>query len=164
MCLKKDEAHQEFVLQQNENVNKIFSETVQQASSTASACSQFFEAPSVQTVDVDVDDLPLSQDMDIVYTDDNNPEWEDKGSIISEPEEVVREAEDDKEGEVIAGKAMEAAMQALSGLNLEDLMEAFNFLLELNLEDVREGDAGPGPSTMAYRMMCHNLVANDTES
>src|ERR1700761_3128627 len=123
MRLKKDKAHQEFVLRQNENVNIIFSETVQQASSTASACSQFFEAPSAQIVDVDVDNLPLSWDMDVVYADDNNPEWEDKGSIISEPEEVVREAEDDKEGEVIAGKAMEAAMQALGGLDLEDLIE-----------------------------------------
>ena len=46
----------------------------------------------------------------------------------------------------------------------EDDAELFNFLPDPELEDVVEGQAGPGPSTAAYRQMRRTLIEDEDES
>ena len=86
--LKKDDAHRQFFLDQEQNVLLHFSEMVQQRSHIPthnySLLPPALEVPSVQINNVDIGDLPSSRDMDINQEDRSGLDSDDNGSIASE--------------------------------------------------------------------------------
>ena len=166
--LKKDDAHKQYLRQQQESLTHQFSTTVEAATSAAatitSARTPLLHNVSVQWNDVDCDDLPSPWDMD-VDSPDSDVYSEDEQSIISGPEAPVVEDDGDDETEIFA-QTMAAASHAFGGLDLDDIFadipEAFNFLPDPDL-DAAEGEAGPGPSTAAYQHTRRTLVEIDAE-
>ncbi|KAE9388862.1 hypothetical protein BT96DRAFT_1003805 [Gymnopus androsaceus JB14] len=160
--LKKDDAHQQYLRQQEQNLTHHFWTTVEAATSAAttipSARSPILDNVSVQWNDVDRDDLPSPWNMDI-DSPDSDIYSDDKQSIISGAEVPVVEEDDNDETEIFT-QTMAAAAHTLGGLDLDDIPEAFNFLPDPDL-DVAEGEAGPGPSTAAYRRTRHTFIEID---
>ncbi|KIK69406.1 hypothetical protein GYMLUDRAFT_237209 [Collybiopsis luxurians FD-317 M1] len=112
---------------------------------------------------MDFDNLPSSRNMVIDQEDNPDSIANDNASIVSHPEELVKECED-KENEALFSESLDAATQALIDIvSLEDVEEIYNFLPNPDLKDVKEGEAGSGPSTSAYHQTRHTLVNNDTQ-
>lgn len=162
--LKRDDAHQHYLRQQEQNLTHQFSTTVEAATSAAatitSARTPILDNVSVQWNDVDCDDLPSSWNMD-VDSPESDAYSDDEESIISGAEVPVVEDDDNDESEIFV-QTMAAASHALGGLDLDDIPEAFDFLPGPDL-DVAEGEAGPGPSTAAYRRTRRTLIEIDAE-
>jgi hypothetical protein len=158
--LKRDLQHQQFLLEQRQALMRQFSDTVEAATSIAATASSrhqpVLEIPTVQTNDVDQDDLPSSRSMDI---DDDEYSNDDEVGLESEPERLIRD--EDEEDEDDMKKAMEEAARAI---DFEDILEVFNFLPNPDLEDAAERDAGPGPSTSSYPHMRRTLVDDNAQS
>jgi len=162
--LKRDSDHRQYVLKQAQDITRQFSETVQAATSAtadvSSMCPPAFPGPTVEINDVDENDLPSSKNMDI---DDDEDEEDEEAGVQSEPERLIAE-EAEKEDEDYLKTAMEEAARTLGNVDLSDILEAFDFLPTPDLEDVAEGEPGPGPSTASYRQMRRTLLEGDGPS
>ena len=156
--LKKDSPHRQFLLTQEREITRQFSETLQTA--TTSMRQPVLEVPTVLTNDVDQGDLPSSRSMDV--DDDANSDDEEEVGINSEPERVIAD-DDDSDDEDHLTNAMQAAACALGDVNLDDILEVLDFLPDPELEDLAGGEAGPGPSTSANRRMRRTLIDDDAE-
>ena len=149
--LKKDDAHRQFFLDQEQNILLHFSETVQQRSHipthNSSLLPPALEVPSVQINDVDIGDLPSSRDMDIDQEDGSCLDSDDNGSIASEEMGQVEDVEDLK-NEAILSRSVDATARALlEDFNFTELAEIFDFIPDPDLDIVlEEGVTDPDPS------------------
>ena len=140
--LKKDDAHRQFFLDQEQNILLHFSETVQQRSHipthNSSLLPPALEVLSVQINDVDIGDLPSSRDMDIDQEDGSCLESDDDGSIASEEMGRVEDIEDLK-NEAILSRSVDATARALlEDFNFTELAEIFDFIPDPDLDIVLE--------------------------
>ena len=162
--LKKDDAHRQYVLRQEQSVSKQIFRTVEMAASAAainSTSAPALSVPSVQQNDVDLDDLPSSRNMDVDEDDLDLPYMDQECGIISEPEDLV-DGNEDGEGEDALVKIMEATVQ-LGDSDLANMEELFNFLPTPDTEHVTE-KAGPSPSTAVNPQLRRTLVDEDEDS
>ena len=140
-----------------------FSETLQAASSAAAIASSMrlpvLAAPTVHRNDVDQDDLPSSRSMEL----DGDGDSDYEAGIDSDRERILEEHEDQEDEEDFR-KAMEAAAHVLGDIDLEDLIEVFDFLPNPDLEDAAEGEADLESSTASYHRMRRTLVDDDAQS
>ena len=162
--LKKDDAHRQYVLRQEQSVSKQIFRTVEMAASAAainSTSAPALSVPSVQQNDVDLDDLPSSRNMDVDEDDLDLSYMDQECGIISEPEDLV-DRNEDGEGEDALVKIMEATVQ-LGDSDLANMEELFNFLPTPDTEHVTE-KAGPSPSTAVNPQLRRTLVDEDEDS
>lgn len=145
---KKDDPHRQYLQEQQQNLMRHFSATMEAASAVP------VRAPAIQNVlvqmnDVDQDDLPSSWDMDV---DSPSKQYsDDEHGIISDPEVLVGGNDEYEDAEDLTQAA------ALGGFNLDDIPEAFDFLPDPEL-DVAEGEANPGISDTAYQRTRRTLI------
>ncbi|KAJ3979647.1 hypothetical protein F5890DRAFT_1558478 [Lentinula detonsa] len=92
--------------------------------------------------------------MNIDLDDMADPSFDEEGSTVSVDDQPVEDTSDVLENEEILAKYMEATTLALDGIDLEEI---FSLLPNPDLEDVAEGEAGPGPSTTTYRANLKSL-------
>lgn len=167
--LKKDDAHRQFFLDQEQNILLHFSETVQQRSHipthNSSLLPPALEVPSVQINDVDIGNLPSSRDMDIDQEDGSCLESDDDGSIASEEMGRVEDIEDLK-NEAILSRSVDATARALlEDFNFTELAEIFDFIPDPDLDIVlEEGVTDPDPSPATHGQTRRTFVDDDTDS
>jgi hypothetical protein len=159
--LKKDHHHQQYLNLKEQRLTQQISDTVQAAAeaaaTTSSSRSPLLNAPlSVQTNDVDHDDLPSSRSMEIDGDQAFDTYSDEEGSIASELDELVEETED----EDVITQAMKAAL----GDDFESHLEVFDFLPAPDLDNIAEGEADPALSTAAHPTLRRVLVDDDADT
>lgn len=113
------------------------------------------EDPVVQLHDVDQDDLPSSCNMNVDVID-ANPLLDLEGSIVSSSEELVEDSENKMESDFLATAFGDA------GLSLNENEAIFDFLPAPDLDQVKEGEDGLGPTTAANQQSpLGHLLDND---
>ena len=162
---QRDTSHQQYLFQQKQSVTHQFTQMLHAAASVAahvlSTRSSVLEAPLIQINDMDQDDLPSSQNMDIDYGEDQDSFLDNEVAINSEPDEVVEESED-KEDEIALSEAMAMAAAMLNTADLDDIADVFDFLPDPDLEVAEE--AGTSRSNTADQSVRRTLIDDDAES
>ena len=158
--LKNDHLHQEYVRGQAASLTARFSEAIQVATTNIRSSYPLVLQPlSVQSNDVDADDLPSSWDMN---TEDADSLSDQEGSIISSQEEPA--VEENEINAHILATAFGDASSALEGLELDDNEVRFDFLPAPVLDaDAGEGEAAPAPNIPAQRRPHLGRVLDDDD-
>lgn len=154
--LKKDNAHQQYILGQQENLMRQFTATVDAITHAAAHVSPAGSPPTfTQENDVDQDDLPTSFDMLV----DSSSESDGEQSIISGPEEPIEEDHDSDEPQLLA-PTIDASdfLMALDLPQLPEILESFDFLPDPDL-DTRERESSLEPCSASDRRTLLDIEA-----
>ena len=159
---KNDAAHQAYVRTQSRKLSTQFLKAIHGASQHVPSSIHPFivQPPSVQSNDVDQDDLPSSRDMNVDFEDPGSLS-DQEGSIVSNPGELIEERKDDIDNDFLASVLGDLG----SALNLDENEVKFDFLPAPVFDlDVVGGEEHIGPTTMAQRQGCLGRVLDDDES
>ena len=162
---KKDTAHQSYTRNQAQKLTARFSDAIQAASVDVRTSTDHYtqQLLSIESNDVDRDDLPSSRDMNIDPEDpDSLSDLE--GSIVSSFEDPVAEHEDQYDGDVLR-KAFWDATSALEDLQLDENEAKFDFLPAPGLDmDVPEEQEDPEPTDAVHPRAPLGRILDDDES
>src|SRR5579875_78192 len=156
---KKDSEHQAYIRNQAQELTARFSRTIEDAAcglTDVASLHPAAEDPVVQFHDLDQDDLPFSRDMN-VDVEDADPLLDLEGSIMSSSEKPVEDSEDEMESDFLA------TAFADTGLCLDENEATFDFLPAPGLDQVEEGEDGPGPTAAASQQSPLGRLLDDDD-